>query len=64
MSEPKQVKLRVQLGVAPFACGDHAGEAERLRAIGGRGADAGQTNVRWVVLTDPQGNQLSVLTPR
>ena len=37
---------------------------ERLRAIGARAADAGQPNVRWVVLTDPEGNELSVLTPR
>ena len=64
VSEPKQVMLRVHLGVAPFAADDHAAEVERLRAVGARAADAGQTNVRWVVLTDPEGNELSVLTPR
>jgi len=64
VSEPKQVKLCVHLDVAPFGGDDHAAEVERLRAIGARGAEVGQTNVRRVVLTDPEGNELCVLTPR
>ncbi len=65
VSEPKQGRLRVHLDIAPSAADDHAAEVERLRAIGAREADAGQTDVRWVVLTDPEGNELSVpTTPR
>jgi predicted enzyme related to lactoylglutathione lyase len=64
VSEPKQVTLRVRFDVAPFAGDDHAAEVGRLRAIGAREADTGQTNVRRVVLTDPEGNELCVLTPR
>jgi hypothetical protein len=54
----------VHFDVAPFAGDDHAAEVGRLRAIGAREADTGQTNVRRVVLTDPEGNELCVVTPR
>jgi hypothetical protein len=64
VSEPKDVKLRVHLDVAPFADDDHAAEVERLRTLGARPADVGQGEVRWVVLADPEGNELCVLTPR
>ena len=64
VSEPKLVTLRVHFDVAPFAGDDPAAEVGRLRAIGAREADTGQTNVRRVVLTDPEGNELCVLTPR
>ena len=64
VSEPKQGTLRVHLDIAPFAADGHAAEVERLRAIGAREADASQTDARRVVLTDPEGNELSVLTSR
>ena len=64
VSEPKQGRLRVHLDLAPFAADDHTAEVERLRAIGAREADAGQTSVRRIVLTDPEGNELSVHIPR
>jgi hypothetical protein len=64
VSEPKQGKLRVHLGVAPFADDDHAAELERLRVIGARDTNTAQTNTSWVVLTDPEGNELTVFPPR
>jgi catechol 2,3-dioxygenase-like lactoylglutathione lyase family enzyme len=64
VSEPKQAELHVRLAVAPVAADDRAAEVERLRDIGAREADAGRADARWVVLTDPEGNELGVLTPR
>jgi predicted enzyme related to lactoylglutathione lyase len=60
----KIVKNRLHIDVAPFPDDDHAAEVERLRALGARPADIGQGDVRWVVLADPEGNELCVLTPR
>ncbi|WP_447006378.1 VOC family protein [Saccharothrix isguenensis] len=36
----------------------------RLEAWGAVRADVGQTDVPWVVLADPEGNEFCVLTPR
>lgn len=62
--EPKTTKLRVHLDIAPFADDDHAAEVTRLRNLGAEPIDIGQADARWVVLADPQGNELCVLTPR
>lgn len=62
--DAKTTKLRVHLDVAPFADDDHAAEVERLRSLGAQPVDIGQGDVRWVVLADPEGNELCVLTPR
>jgi hypothetical protein len=64
VSEPKTAKLRVHLDVAPFSDGDHSAEVARLRAVGAEPIDIGQGDVGWVVLTDPEGNEFCVLTPR
>jgi predicted enzyme related to lactoylglutathione lyase len=64
VDEPKRVKNRVHLDVAPHLGDDHAAEVARLRALGATPADVGQRNVPWVVLADPEGNELCVLTPR
>jgi hypothetical protein len=64
VSEPKTVKLRVHLDVAPFSDGDHSAEVTRLRALGAEPIDIGQGDVRWTVLADPEGNEFCVLTPR
>ena len=59
------VKNRVHLDVAPFAGDDHQAEVDRLLALGARRADVGQgPDVTWVVLTDPEGNEFCVLSPR
>jgi hypothetical protein len=62
--DPKVGKNRVHLDVAPLAGGDQEAEVEALVAAGGRRIDIGQGDVPWVVLADPVGNELCVLTPR
>jgi predicted enzyme related to lactoylglutathione lyase len=62
--DPKTAKLRVHLDVAPFPGDDQDAEVERLVAAGGRRTDIGQGTQTWQVLTDPEGNELCVLSPR
>jgi predicted enzyme related to lactoylglutathione lyase len=62
--ERKTAKLRVHLDVAPYANDDHGAEVDRLRALGATEIDIGQGEVTWVVLADPEGNELCVLSPR
>ena len=57
-------KNRIHLDVAPTLSEDHDVEVERLIAAGGQRIDIGQGDVPWVVLADPGGNELCVLTPR
>ncbi len=64
VSESKTAKLRVHLDVAPFSDDDHGAEVTRLRAVGAEPSDIGQGNVHWTVLSDPEGNEFCVLTPR
>jgi len=42
---------------------DQAGEVERIIGLGATGADIGQSDVSWVVLADPEGNEFCVLQP-
>ena len=62
--EGKAVKNRVHLDIAPFADGDQAVAVAELQAAGASIADIGQGAVRWQVMTDPEGNEFCVLTPR
>jgi hypothetical protein len=62
--EPKTTKNRIHLDVAPTLSEDHNTEVERLIAAGAQRVDIGQGDVPWVVLVDPGGNELCVLTPR
>jgi predicted enzyme related to lactoylglutathione lyase len=62
--EPKTVKNRLHIDLAPLADDDHAAEVERLVGLGATRADVGQHDVSWVVLADPEGNEFCVLTPR
>ena len=39
-------------------------EVERLVSLGATRIDIGQGDVTWVVMTDPDGNEFCVLTPR
>ena len=44
--------------------GDQAAEVARLEALGATRADVGQgDDVSWVVMADPEGNELCVLAP-
>jgi len=62
--DAKTVKDRLHVDVAPFRGDDQAAEVERLVAAGARPVDIGQRDVSWVVLADPDGHELCVLTPR
>jgi glyoxalase superfamily protein len=62
--DPKLIKNRVHIDVAPFAGDDHEAEVERLISLGARRIDIGQGDVPWVVMADPEGNEFCVLTPR
>jgi len=63
--ETGTTKNRIHLDVAPPEDGDQAVEVERLVAAGAQRADIGQTGDEpWVVLQDPEGNEVCVLTAR
>jgi hypothetical protein len=58
--EGKTVKNRLHLDLRPVD-GPHEPEVERLIGLGARRADIGQSEVPWVVLADPEGNEFCVL---
>ncbi len=63
--EGKTVKNRLHMDLAPRAADDQAVEVERLVSMGARRIDVGQSSdVGWVVLADPEGNEFCVLSPR
>ena len=63
--EGKSVKNRLHIDLAPEADDDQDAEVQRLVDLGARRADVGQgDDVTWVVLTDPEGNEFCVLSPR
>jgi predicted enzyme related to lactoylglutathione lyase len=65
VDDAKVVKNRVHLDVAPYDGEDHGLEVARLVALGARRIDIGQgPDVSWVVLADPEGNELCVLRPQ
>lgn len=64
-AEPKQVKNRVHLDIAPFTDDDQAADVAALRAAGAKLADVGQSGTEgWIVMSDPDGQEFCVLTPR
>jgi hypothetical protein len=62
--EPKLGKNRLHLDLAPPVGGDQDAEVRRLLDLGAHRVDIGQGDVDWVVLADPDGNELCVLPPR
>lgn len=59
--EGKGGKNRLHLDLRPA---DQAAEVERLEGLGARRVDVGQgSDVSWVVLGDPDGNEFCVLKP-
>ena len=63
--DPKQVKNRIHLDIAPFAEDDHADDVAALQAAGAKLADVGQSGEEsWIVMSDPDGQEFCVLTPR
>ncbi|MEQ4205364.1 VOC family protein [Actinopolymorpha sp. B9G3] len=61
VADDKRGKNRLHLDLRPA---DQDAEVERLLALGARRVDIGQAEARWVVLADPEGNELCVLPPR
>ncbi|HVB45473.1 MAG TPA: VOC family protein [Streptosporangiaceae bacterium] len=64
VSDPKAGKNTVHLDLATTSADHQAAEASRLLSLGATSADIGQGAVPWVVLADPEGNELCVLDPR
>src|SRR6185437_3384866 len=64
VGEPKKVKNRVHLDVAPYQDDDQQGEAARLTKLGATLADVGQGDASWIVMADPEGQEFCVLTSR
>ena len=59
--EAKSGKNRLHLDLRPL---DQAAEVARLEGLGARRVDVGQgSEVSWVVLADPDGNEFCVLRP-
>ncbi|MBF4761645.1 VOC family protein [Nocardioides islandensis] len=63
--DEKQVVNRLHVDLRPEGPdGDQAAEVARLEALGATRADVGQgDDVSWVVMADPEGNELCVLAP-
>ncbi len=64
VAEPKTGKNRTHLDLPTTSAGHQAAEVRRLRDLGATPAVIGQGEVPWVVLADPEGNELCVLDPR
>jgi predicted enzyme related to lactoylglutathione lyase len=56
--DAKVVKNRLHLDLRPD---DQDAEVQRLESLGATRIDIGQTDVTWVVLADPEGNEFCVL---
>ncbi len=66
--DPKQGFNRLHIDLRPTGdAPDQAAEVARLEALGATRVDVGQIidggNVSWVVMADPEGNELCVLAP-
>jgi hypothetical protein len=64
VTDVKQGKNRVHLDLASRSDADQAAVVDRLLGLGATRVDIGQTATPWVVLADPEGNELCVLEPR
>jgi hypothetical protein len=64
VADPKRHKNRVHLDLASRSLNDQSAIVERLLELGATHADIGQEDVSWVVLADPEGNELCVLRPQ
>jgi hypothetical protein len=63
--EPRTAKNRIHIDVAPGADEDQGEVVARLEALGARRVDIGQAEgCSWVVMADPEDNELCVLSPR
>ena len=63
-ADPRLVKNRIHLDVAPYQDEDHAAAVLTLTKAGAVRLDIGQGDVPWTVLADPEGSEFCVLSPR
>jgi predicted enzyme related to lactoylglutathione lyase len=67
-AEPRTVKNRIHLDVAPFLGHDQAAAVAALMAAGAVAVDgvftSRQGSASWTVLADPEGSEFCVLSPR
>lgn len=61
---PRDGKNAVHLDLASSTLVDQHAIVERLRSLGSQSIDIGQEETPWVVMADPEGNELCVLEPR
>ncbi|MFI9103638.1 VOC family protein [Streptomyces fildesensis] len=61
---PKTSRNRLRFDLAPTADGDRQAEVDQLLSLGATRTDTGQGEGSAVVMTDPDGNEFGVLTPR
>src|SRR5918994_2978110 len=59
----KTVWNRAHLDLRPYPGDDLEAEAARLRALGATAVDLGESDVSWMVLADPEGNEFCLLAP-
>jgi hypothetical protein len=64
VSDPKTAKNRLHLDLSSETEQQQAATVEKLIDLGAARIDIGQRDVPWVVLADPEGNELCVLEPR
>ncbi|MFF0742830.1 VOC family protein [Streptomyces sp. NPDC004111] len=64
VTDKKSVKNRLHLDLT-CAPEDREAEIDRVRALGARPVDIGQTgDESWTVLADPEGNEFCVVRPK
>ncbi|MEV3903338.1 VOC family protein [Mycobacterium sp. NPDC050551] len=63
-AESKRVKNRLHLDLASMSAEHQADLVRTARGLGAQPVDVGQSDVPWVVLADPGGNEFCVLEPR
>ncbi len=56
----KTTKNRVHFDLRPD---DQQAEVQRLEDLGARRIDIGQSDVTWVVMADPEGNEFCAFAP-
>jgi hypothetical protein len=60
----KTAKNRVRIDIAPPVGEQPQAEAGRLIGLGAKTVNVGQRDVPWIVMSDPEGNEFCILTPR
>ncbi|MFJ8934991.1 VOC family protein [Streptomyces sp. NPDC102365] len=61
---PRTGRDRLRFDLAPTVDGDLQAEVDRLLSLGAKHIDGGQDDLGGVAMTDPDGNEFTVLTPR